>query len=174
MERHRYCNWRVLGPRRDRGEGTTGGTVNCAGHGRAAASPSSGVEGPVLAGVAVGRPSPGFAVWVLIGTTEPTSTRDADVGRPTKPGTRHEVAMTMQPKNVICLWFDKDAEEAARFYAATFPDSEVRAVSRAPGDFRGASLAVPNLSRTRKAGVVESRRGPGTAPAVASRCPRRN
>ena len=29
----------------------------------------------------------------------------------------------MTPKNTICLWFDKDAEEAARFYAATFPDS---------------------------------------------------
>ena len=30
----------------------------------------------------------------------------------------------MQPKNTICLWFNKDAQEAARFYAATFPDSE--------------------------------------------------
>ena len=38
-------------------------------------------------------------------------------------------------KNVICLWFDKDAEEAARFYAATFPDSEVTGVFRAPADF---------------------------------------
>lgn len=34
-----------------------------------------------------------------------------------------------------CLWFDGDAEEAARFYAATFPDSHVDAVQRAPGDF---------------------------------------
>ena len=33
-----------------------------------------------------------------------------------------------QPKNTICLWYDKDAEEAANFYAATFPDSEVTAV----------------------------------------------
>jgi predicted 3-demethylubiquinone-9 3-methyltransferase (glyoxalase superfamily) len=33
----------------------------------------------------------------------------------------------MTPKNTICLWFDKDALEAARFYAATFPDSKVRA-----------------------------------------------
>jgi len=41
------------------------------------------------------------------------------------------------PKNTICLWFDKDAEDAARFYAATFPDSEVGAVFRAPGDFPG-------------------------------------
>jgi predicted 3-demethylubiquinone-9 3-methyltransferase (glyoxalase superfamily) len=38
-------------------------------------------------------------------------------------------------KNTICLWYDKDAEEAARFYAATFPDSSVDAVHRAPGDF---------------------------------------
>ncbi len=43
----------------------------------------------------------------------------------------------MTPKNTICLWFDKDAEEAARFYAATFPDSHVTAVHRAPGDFPG-------------------------------------
>jgi predicted 3-demethylubiquinone-9 3-methyltransferase (glyoxalase superfamily) len=39
------------------------------------------------------------------------------------------------PKNTICLWFDKDALTAARFYAATFPDSEVRAVHHAPGDY---------------------------------------
>ncbi len=38
-------------------------------------------------------------------------------------------------KNTICLWFDGNAEEAAAFYAATFPDSEVTAVHRAPGDF---------------------------------------
>ena len=34
-----------------------------------------------------------------------------------------------------CLWFDGDAEEAANFYAATFPDSRVGAVLRAPGDY---------------------------------------
>ncbi len=39
------------------------------------------------------------------------------------------------PKNTICLWFDRDAEAAARFYAETFPDSEVIAVRRAPGDY---------------------------------------
>ncbi len=43
----------------------------------------------------------------------------------------------MIPKNTICLWYDKDAEAAARFYAATFPDSRVTAVHRAPGDFPG-------------------------------------
>jgi predicted 3-demethylubiquinone-9 3-methyltransferase (glyoxalase superfamily) len=41
------------------------------------------------------------------------------------------------PKNTICLWYDKDAEAAARFYAATFPDSSVGAVHRAPSDFPG-------------------------------------
>jgi predicted 3-demethylubiquinone-9 3-methyltransferase (glyoxalase superfamily) len=43
----------------------------------------------------------------------------------------------MKAKNTICLWFDKDAEDAAKFYAATFPDSEVVAVHTAPGDFPG-------------------------------------
>jgi predicted 3-demethylubiquinone-9 3-methyltransferase (glyoxalase superfamily) len=38
-------------------------------------------------------------------------------------------------KNSICLWYDHDAEEAARFYAKTFPDSAVGAVFRAPADF---------------------------------------
>ena len=38
-------------------------------------------------------------------------------------------------KNTICLWYDKDAEAAARFYADTFPDTSVSAVQRAPGDY---------------------------------------
>ena len=37
-------------------------------------------------------------------------------------------------KNTICIWYDKDAEAAARFYAQTFPDSKVTAVRTAPGD----------------------------------------
>ncbi len=41
----------------------------------------------------------------------------------------------MKPKSMICLWFDKDAHEAARFYAATFPDSRVNAVRQVPGDY---------------------------------------
>lgn len=40
-----------------------------------------------------------------------------------------------QARNTICLWYDKDAEEAANFYASTFPDSSVEAVHRAPGDY---------------------------------------
>mgnify|MGYP002778545033 FL=1 len=38
-------------------------------------------------------------------------------------------------KNTICLWFDREAEDAARFYAATFPDSRVSAVHHAPADY---------------------------------------
>ena len=38
-------------------------------------------------------------------------------------------------KNTICLWYDKDAEAAARFYAETFPDSAVSAIHRAPSDY---------------------------------------
>ena len=38
-------------------------------------------------------------------------------------------------RNTICLWYDRDAEAAANFYAATFPDSSVTAVHRAPGDY---------------------------------------
>jgi predicted 3-demethylubiquinone-9 3-methyltransferase (glyoxalase superfamily) len=40
-----------------------------------------------------------------------------------------------QAKNTVCIWFDKDAEAAANFYAATFPDSSVEAVFHAPGDY---------------------------------------
>ena len=43
--------------------------------------------------------------------------------------------MTTPAKNTICLWYDGGAEEAARFYASTFPDSSVGVVHRAPGDF---------------------------------------
>src|SRR5678809_1509380 len=41
----------------------------------------------------------------------------------------------MKPKNAICLWYDKDAQQAANFYAATFPDSKVTGVHKAPGDY---------------------------------------
>lgn len=45
--------------------------------------------------------------------------------------------MNTTPKNTICLWFDKDAEAAANFYAATFPDSAVENVFYAPSEFPG-------------------------------------
>jgi len=43
--------------------------------------------------------------------------------------------MKKPAKNTICLWYDGDAEEAAQFYAKTFPDSSVDAVYLAPGDY---------------------------------------
>src|SRR5687768_13583409 len=42
--------------------------------------------------------------------------------------------MVKPAKNTICLWYDRDAEDAARFYAETFPDSSVGAVHHAPVD----------------------------------------
>lgn len=48
--------------------------------------------------------------------------------------------MPTPPRNRICLWFNRDAEDAARFYAATFPDSSVQAVHRAPGDYPDGKL----------------------------------
>lgn len=42
--------------------------------------------------------------------------------------------MSTRPKNTVCLWYDGDAEEAARFYAATFPDSSVGEPVGAPAD----------------------------------------
>ena len=46
-------------------------------------------------------------------------------------------------KVTLCLWYDGQAEEAANFYAATFPDSNVGTVSRAPGDFPGGKAGDP-------------------------------
>ncbi|MDE2414666.1 MAG: VOC family protein [Comamonadaceae bacterium] len=46
-----------------------------------------------------------------------------------------EKHVTKPARNTICLWYDGDAEEAARFYAKTFPDSRVSAVHRAPADY---------------------------------------
>ena len=43
--------------------------------------------------------------------------------------------MTDKIRIAPCLWFDKNAEEAARFYAATFPDSRVIAVHKSPVDY---------------------------------------
>ncbi|MGY6269452.1 VOC family protein [Achromobacter denitrificans] len=41
----------------------------------------------------------------------------------------------MASKNTICLWYDRDALDAAQFYARTFPDSAVGRILRAPGDY---------------------------------------
>ncbi|MEG0000400.1 MAG: VOC family protein [Comamonas sp.] len=41
----------------------------------------------------------------------------------------------MTPKTTICLWYDGTAEDAANFYAKTFPDSAVQRVYRAPSDY---------------------------------------
>jgi 2-polyprenyl-6-hydroxyphenyl methylase/3-demethylubiquinone-9 3-methyltransferase len=43
--------------------------------------------------------------------------------------------MVKPAKNTVCLWYNGGAEDAARFYADTFPDSSIGAVYRAPGDF---------------------------------------
>lgn len=43
--------------------------------------------------------------------------------------------MTTPAKNTVSLWYDRDAEGAARFYASVFPDSSVGTVYRAPSDF---------------------------------------
>ena len=50
-----------------------------------------------------------------------------------RPGVERNTPVTS--KNTICLWCDGGALEAARFYAATFPYSEVGAVHRAPADY---------------------------------------
>ena len=42
-------------------------------------------------------------------------------------------------KNTVCLWYNGDAEDAATFYARTFPDSKVEAVHHAPGYFPSGS-----------------------------------
>lgn len=43
--------------------------------------------------------------------------------------------MAKHAKNTVFLWFDREAEEAARFYAQTFPESSVGAITRAPSDY---------------------------------------
>src|SRR3546814_5698985 len=53
-------------------------------------------------------------------------------GQQNRTRTKEESEMT---KNKVCIWYDKEAEAAARFYAATFPDSRVDAVTHAPADY---------------------------------------
>jgi predicted 3-demethylubiquinone-9 3-methyltransferase (glyoxalase superfamily) len=52
-------------------------------------------------------------------------------------GERSSKMAKKMAKNTICLWYDRDAEAAARFYAQTFPDSSVGSVHRAPSDYPG-------------------------------------
>lgn len=54
---------------------------------------------------------------------------------PTDDVSEREGNAMATPKNTICLWYDTDAEAAARFYAETFPDSTFGEVFRAPTDF---------------------------------------
>ena len=56
-------------------------------------------------------------------------------------------------KNTICLWFDKDAEEAARWYTRTFPDSAMGRVIRAPADFPSGKKGDVLVVEFRVAGV---------------------
>ena len=56
----------------------------------------------------------------------------------------------MKPKNTICIWYDHDAHEAARFYAATFPDSKGTAVHKAPSDYPGGKAGDELTSDTMK------------------------
>lgn len=57
------------------------------------------------------------------------------------------------PKNSVCIWYDRDAEAAARFYAETFPDSSVDAVQRAPADFPSGKAGDPLVVLFTVAGI---------------------
>ena len=57
-------------------------------------------------------------------------------------------------KNTICLWYDRDAEEAAHFYAATFANSSVGAVHRAPSDYPDGKEGEPLTVEFTVAGVA--------------------
>jgi predicted 3-demethylubiquinone-9 3-methyltransferase (glyoxalase superfamily) len=56
-------------------------------------------------------------------------------------------------KATICLWYDKDAAEAARFYAKTFPDSELLSVQKAPGDYPGGKKGEPLVVEFKVLGI---------------------
>ena len=61
----------------------------------------------------------------------PAGTQTEDKSMPPKP------KQAAAAKNTICLWYNKDAQDAAAFYAETFPDSVVGAVQHAPSDNPG-------------------------------------
>jgi predicted 3-demethylubiquinone-9 3-methyltransferase (glyoxalase superfamily) len=73
----------------------------------------------------------------LVGRTSSHPDASPATATPQRTHPDGEVNMAKPAKNTIGLWYDGDAEEAARFYAKTFPDSSVAAVHRAPGDFPG-------------------------------------
>jgi 2-polyprenyl-6-hydroxyphenyl methylase/3-demethylubiquinone-9 3-methyltransferase len=43
----------------------------------------------------------------------------------------------IRAKNQVCLWYDREAEEAANFYASVFPDTAVEGVHRSLTDYPG-------------------------------------
>ena len=59
----------------------------------------------------------------------------------------------MAPKNTVCLWYERDAEEAARFYEKTFPDSRVGAVHFAPSDYPDGNAGDPLTVEFTVAGI---------------------
>jgi predicted 3-demethylubiquinone-9 3-methyltransferase (glyoxalase superfamily) len=63
-------------------------------------------------------------------------------------------------KNTICVWYDKDAEAAARFYAETFPDSSVGAIHRAPSDYPSGKKGDVLMVEFKVAGVACLNGGP--------------
>ncbi len=60
----------------------------------------------------------------------------------------------MVSKNTVCLWFNGTAEEAARFYAATFPDSAMGTVHYAPSDFPAGKQGAPLTVEFTVAGIA--------------------
>jgi len=60
----------------------------------------------------------------------------------------------MVSKNTVCLWFNGTAEEAAKFYAATFPDSSMGAVHYAPSDFPSGKQGAPLTVEFTVAGIA--------------------
>ena len=66
--------------------------------------------------------------------------------QPNEQNKQTKIPMKNTPsKNTICLWFDKDAHAAAKFYAKTFPKSKVTAVHKAPGDVLTVEFTVMGL-----------------------------
>jgi hypothetical protein len=82
----------------------------------------------------------------------------------------------MPARNTVCLWFNGAAEEAARFYARTFPDSRVDAVHRAPGDYPSGKEGDVLTGVHPQRGVLvpgQDRRPGGNRPPVECNCRQR-